>query len=221
VDKPAQTAEDAGVIADRRQREEKLVKAQLAASRASAQQAREEADAYAQQARIYARQRADADLDASREPAAVAPNTGLRTRLLDELNGVLATRDTPRGLVVTVSNAAFSGALLRGTAAEQVARVTAIVAAHPGLEIEVVGHTDSAATETLSWRRAEAVRRVILDYGLAPNAVAARGLGNTRPLDSNATAAGREQNRRTEIVISGDPIGRLPTWDRAYSLTLR
>ena len=62
---------------------------------------------------------------------------------------------------------------------------------------------------------------MILAYGLAPNAVAARGLGNTRPLDSNATAAGREQNRRTEIVISGDPIGKLPTWDRAYTLTMR
>ena len=84
-----------------------------------------------------------------------------------------------------------------------------------------MGHTDSAAAETLSWQRAEAVRRAILEYGLAPNDVAAHGLGNTRPLVSNASAAGREQNRRIEIVISGDPIGKLPVWDRAYTLALR
>ena len=212
MNKPAQAAEDAGVITNRRQqREEKLAK--------MARHAREQADSYARQTRIDSQRRADVYLDASRGP--VAQNTELRIRLLERLNGVLATRDTPHGLVVTVPNAAFSGALLRGTVSQQVTLIAAIVAAHPGLEIEVVGHTDSAATEPLSWRRAEAVRRVILDYGLAPNAVAARGLGNMRPLDSNATAAGREQNPRTEIVISGDPIGKLPTWDRAYTLTMR
>ena len=212
MNKPAQAAEDAGVVADRRrQHEEKIAKV--------ARHAKEQDDSYAQLATIDTRRRADADLDAHREPA--GQNTELRVRLLERLNGVLATRDTPRGLVVTIPNAAFSGALLRGSVSQQVTLIAAIVAAHPGLEIEVVGHTDSAATEALSWRHAEVVRRVILDYGFAPNSVVARGLGNMRPLDSNATAAGREQNRRTEIVISGDPIGRLPTWDRAYTLTMR
>ena len=123
--------------------------------------------------------------------------------------------------MATVSDAAFSGPLLRGTFSEQVARIAAIVAAHPGLRVDIEGHTDSAATETLSWRRAEAVRGAMLGRGLALNAITARGLGNTRALVSNATASGREQNRRVEIVISGDPIGNLPFWDHSYTLTQR
>jgi outer membrane protein OmpA-like peptidoglycan-associated protein len=95
------------------------------------------------------------------------------------------------------------------------------VAAHPGLSVQVEGHTDSAVTETLAWQRADSVRRTMLGYGLAPNAVAARGFSDTRLLVSNATAAGREQNRRIEIVISGDPIGNLSIWDRSYTLSLR
>jgi len=260
----AQTAEDARVIAVRRQQDEKLAKAQLEAS--SAQQARVQADADAQQARSdadaarsqaeaerAARQRAEADATAAREDAArakaeadanraqadanraqaaalsirqqhdqaAAQKTALRMRLLEQLNGALATRDSPRGLVATVSDAAFSGPLLRGTFSEQVARIAAIVAAHPGLRVDIEGHTDSAATETLSWRRAEAVRGAMLGRGLALNAITARGLGNTRALVSNATASGREQNRRVEIVISGDPIGNLPFWDHSYTLTQR
>ena len=216
---PVQTAVDNRVIADRRRQD------QREASVASARHAREQAD-YA----LQARQRAEAY--ASRAPAEalnagqelnqpVARNTELRMRLMGQLNGVLDTRDTPRGLVVTLPNAAFSGPLLRGMASRQVARITAIVAALPGLEIEVVGHTDSAATETLAWQRAEAVGRTILDYGPGLNAVVARSMGNTRPMVSNATAAGREQNRRIEIVISGDPIGKQPVWDRSYTLTMR
>ena len=101
------------------------------------------------------------------------------------------------------------------------ARVAAILKAQPGLRVEVDGHTDSANTEALASRRAEAVRDVLIGYGLPAGAVTARGLGNTRPLVSNAAATGRVENRRVEIVISGDPIGTLPFWDRAYTLSRR
>jgi outer membrane protein OmpA-like peptidoglycan-associated protein len=110
-------------------------------------------------------------------------------RLLERLNGVLATRDTPRGLVVTLPDPDFSGTVVLGIGRDRVARVAAIVAANPGLRIQVEGHTDSAPTETLSWKRAESVRGVLIGSGLSGASVSARGLGATRPLASNASAA--------------------------------
>ena len=253
----AQTAEDARVIADRRQQEEKVTRAQADVSMAQQAQvqaeaerlrAQSQADAARDQAEAEraARQRAEAtaaaaeqrasqaeaDAQASRARAAVrsvkplydpaaAQKSGLRMRLMEQLNGVLVTRDTPRGLVVTIPDADFSGPALRGPATGLVARVAAIVATQPGLRIEVEGHTDSTATDGLSSRRAEAVSGVLLGGGLPSNAVVARGLGNTRPLTSNASAGGRVENRRVEIVISGDPIGTMPFWDRSYTLSVR
>jgi flagellar motor protein MotB len=253
----AQTAEDARVIADRRQQEEKVTRAQADVSMAQQAQvqaeadrlrAQSQADAAREQAEAdrAARQRAEAtaaaaeqraanaeaDAQASRARAAVRPakplydpaasqKSGLRMRLMEQLNGVLVTRDTPRGLVVTIPDADFSGPALRGAATGLVARVASIVATQPGLRIEVEGHTDSAATDGLSSGRAEAVSGVLLGGGLPSNALVARGLGNTRPLTSNASAGGRVENRRVEIVISGDPIGTMPFWDRSYTLSVR
>ena len=122
---------------------------------------------------------------------------------------------------MTIPDAEFNGPELRGVATGQVARVASILAAHPGLRVEVEGNTDSAATEALASRRAEAVRGVVLGGGLPANAVTARGLGNSRPLTSNASASGRVENRRVEIVISGDTIGTMPFWDRSYTLSVR
>jgi outer membrane protein OmpA-like peptidoglycan-associated protein len=253
----AQTAEDARVIAERRQQDEKLTRAQADIS--AAEQARIRADAQALRAQSQAdaareqaeaeraarqraetdasvararAERAEAEAEASRTRVAVRSSrplqdsatlqkTGFRMRLLEQLNSAMVTRDTPRGLVVTVPDADFSGPELRGIATGQIARVAAMVAAQPGLRVEVEGNTDSAASEALSFRRAEAVRGVMLGGGLPTAAVAARGLGNTRPLTSNASAAGRVQNRRVEIVISGDPIGVMPFWDRSYTLSVR
>ena len=84
--------------------------------------------------------------------------------------------------------------------------------AHPDLTVEVDGH------ERFSSERAEAVHDVLVRHGLPAGAVLTRGLGNARPLASNASAAGREQNRRVEIVVSGNPIGDLPYWDKRYTL---
>jgi outer membrane protein OmpA-like peptidoglycan-associated protein len=244
----AQTAEDARVIAERRQQEEKLAVAQSEANKA--QQAKTQAEADASRARNEveaereARQHAEAEAEAARQRAAqaeaeanrprtsvpssrqpqdqaAAQKTGLRKQLLEQLNGVLVTRDTPRGLVATLSDVNFNGPALQANASNQVARLAAIVAAHPGLRVEVDGNTDSAGTEGMSFRRAEAVRSVLVTSGLPASAVATRGLGATRPMTSNANAAGRQENRRVEIVISGDLIGSLPYWDRSYTLTTR
>jgi outer membrane protein OmpA-like peptidoglycan-associated protein len=144
----------------------------------------------------------------------------LRRTLIGEINGPLPARDTPSGLVVTVPDGYFHGDRLSGAIGGSVMRVANIVAAHPGLRVEVEGHTDSAATraESVSYLRAMEVRDALARAGLRADVISVRGLGKTRPLASNATAAGREQNRRVEIVISGEPIGNLPSWDKPYAL---
>jgi outer membrane protein OmpA-like peptidoglycan-associated protein len=214
-------------------------------AKAEAQAARSEADAAKARADAEqaARERAEANAAATRsaeappptplsqstspqvkvqaQPNLQAQRTALRMRLLEQLNGPLPTRDTARGLVATVPNGDFAGTELLGPAAAQVARIGAIIAANPGLRVEIEGHAEGEGNEPMSWKRAEAVRAVLVARGVSANAVTSRGLGNTRPLVSNSTLAGREENQRVEIVISGDPMGTLPFWDRTYSLDHR
>jgi outer membrane protein OmpA-like peptidoglycan-associated protein len=137
---------------------------------------------------------------------------------MEQLNGVLATRDTPRGLVVIIADSSFNGIELRESAAGQVARIAAVLAAQPQLRVALEGYTDSASTNATSSGRTQAVQRILLGQGLSGERVSAQGLGDARPLASNSSPAGREQNRRVEMVISGEPIGKLPYWDRTYSL---
>lgn len=147
-----------------------------------------------------------------------AARTEVRMHLLEQLNGPLAARDTPRGLVATVPNSAFTGTEVREPARDQLERIAAIIVANPGLRVRIEGHSDSESDASLSWKRAEAVREILIARGVSPGSVTSRGLGNTRPLMSNATPEGREANERVEIVISGEPIGTLPFWDRTYPL---
>jgi outer membrane protein OmpA-like peptidoglycan-associated protein len=128
---------------------------------------------------------------------------------------VFSTRDTPRGLVVTVSDPMFSHDGLREDASRRLANVAAIVSSHPGLSVRVEGYADS---EALSAEHAQAVRAALVARGARPDAVAAIGYGDSRPIASNATEAGREQNRRVEVVIYGNSIGKQALWDRGYPL---
>ena len=219
----ARTKSEAATL--RAQAEADVARQQADAERAARERAESEAAIARQRATqaeaVIAADRAQADvrvLQDQQKKQETARRTEFRMRLLEQLNGAINTRDTPRGLVATISDAGFNGALLRGSAAEQVTRIAAIVKVYPGLKVEVEGHSDSASTESLSWKRAEAVRNSLIASGL--NATA-RGLGATRPLTYNGTANGRLENRRVEIVISGDAMGTLPFWDRTYSLTSR
>jgi len=124
--------------------------------------------------------------------------------------------DTPRGLVVTVPASAFNGRMLPPTVAGRLAQVSAAIAAHPELSVEVDDNGDGSNTA-----RAEAVRAVLMESGVRAGAISVRSLSNSRPIASNATAAGRELNRRVEIAISGETIGNMPYWDRSYSLVPR
>jgi flagellar motor protein MotB len=225
--------------------ENQAAQAKLAQEQAQAQVIRANAEADAARAQVEtersARLKAESDAADARQRAdqvavmsvqtvvkPVAPATqpdtraaDSRMRLLEELNGVLSTRDTPRGLVVTIPDPSFNAAALREPAAAQVARLAAVLASHPHLHVDVEGYTDSPATNSTSTARAQAVQGILLGRGLSESNVSARGLGDTRPLASNSNSAGREQNRRVEIVISGDSIGKLPYWDRTYSLLPR
>lgn len=147
----------------------------------------------------------------------------LRVDLVRQLNSVMPTLDTPRGLVVTVPDHDFRGTNLSPAVFNGLARVAAIIAGYPGLYVQVDGHTDAAGNpsreEQFSYERAVAVRDALGRGGLPRNTVSARGLGGSRALGPNDTAAGREQNRRVEITIAGDPIGSTPNWDKPYTVT--
>lgn len=137
----------------------------------------------------------------------------LRAQLLQQLNSILATRDTARGLIANMGDVLFrSGSFeLRPEARERLAKVSGIVLAHAGLHLEIEGHTDSIGTDEynqqLSERRANAVRDYLVQQGINADSVVARGLGKSAPVATNDTPEGRQQNRRVEMVLSGDVIG--------------
>lgn len=208
--------------------------AQFAQAQASAAEAR----ANAEQA---AKERAEADAAAAREQAAqaeanaqaalhppqvtvVVPERDTRTSqmrmtLLEQMNGIVSARDTAQGLTVTIPDSEFSGSEPGPAVPGELARLAMIIAPHPGLHVEVDGNSDTDADAATASARADAIRQAMITDGLPPNAVTARGLGASRPFGPNDTAAGREANRRVEIVISGSPIGTLPLWDHPYALT--
>jgi len=190
--------------ADRLKREND---AQAAAAQSEADRLKRENDAQ--------RAVAQANLDrAAREKAqAEAEKAELRAQLLMQFNAILQTRDTARGLIVNMSDVLFDTAKysLRPLAREKLAKVAGIVSGHPGLSLDVEGHTDSVGgddyNQRLSEQRGSAVRDFLIQQGMAGSSVTSRGFGKTQPATSNDTSAGRQQNRRVELVISGDIIG--------------
>jgi outer membrane protein OmpA-like peptidoglycan-associated protein len=155
-----------------------------------------------------------ADLDSAAKQTAQlqAEKAELRTQLLSQFNAILQTRDTARGLIVNMSDVLFDTAKssLRPLAREKLAKVAGIVSGHPGLRLDVEGHTDSVGgddyNQQLSEQRGESVRAYLIDQGMA-GSVTAKGFGKTQPVASNDTAEGRQLNRRVELVISGEVIG--------------
>jgi outer membrane protein OmpA-like peptidoglycan-associated protein len=137
----------------------------------------------------------------------------LRASLLEQFNRILSTRDTPRGLVVTMADVLFDTGKynLRPEARERLARLSGIVLAHPGLNLEVEGHTDSTGgdelNQKLSEQRAGTTREYLIQQGLAEGHITAKGYGKTMPVADNSTNQGRQQNRRVELIVSGEVIG--------------
>ena len=156
---------------------------------------------------------ADLDRAAIEKAKAEAEKTELRVKLLRQFNVILETRDTARGLIVNMSDVLFDTGKhsLRPGAREKLARVAGIISAYPGLRLEVEGHTDSVGgddyNQQLSEQRASSVRDYLTQAGIPMNSVTAKGFGKTLPVASNNTTAGRQQNRRVELVVSGEVIG--------------
>jgi outer membrane protein OmpA-like peptidoglycan-associated protein len=137
----------------------------------------------------------------------------MRMRLSEQLNKILQTRDSARGLIVSMSDVLFDTGKysLKPGAREKLAKVAGILLAYPGLNIEVGGYTDNVGgdemNQKLSENRAGSVRDYLVQQGVATNSVSARGFGNTLPVASNDNSGGRQQNRRVELLVSGEAIG--------------
>ena len=181
--------------------------ADMANNQAASASALSAAQADAEQSRLAAQQ---AQLSAQQ---ADTDKAAMREKLSEQLNSILQTRDSARGLIVSMSDVLFDTGRysLKPGAREKLAKVAGILLAYPGLNIEVGGYTDNVGgdtmNQTLSENRAGSVRDYLVQEGVATNAVSARGFGNSLPVASNENSAGRQQNRRVELLVSGDAIG--------------
>jgi outer membrane protein OmpA-like peptidoglycan-associated protein len=206
-----------------------LLRSQEAAKRAAAETERAVSEANAARALSQAqlktqraandKQAALADAERARETAretaarAEREQQELRQQLATQLNVILQTRDTARGLIVNMSDVVFDTgkATLKPGAREKLAKISGILVAHPGLKLEVEGHTDSVGTaeynQTLSENRAASVRDFLVSQGVPSSTITAHGFGKERPVASNDTDSGRQLNRRVELVVSGEAIG--------------
>ncbi len=179
----------------------------MADSQALSATALSAAQADAEQSRLAAQQ---AQLSAQQ---AETDKAAMRTRLSEQLNKILQTRDSARGLIVSMSDVLFDTGKysLKPGAREKLAKVAGILLAYPGLDIAVGGYTDNvggdAMNQKLSENRAGSVRDYLVQQGVATNSVTVRGFGNSLAVASNDNAAGRQQNRRVELVVSGEAIG--------------
>jgi outer membrane protein OmpA-like peptidoglycan-associated protein len=225
TDRVAREAEVAHALAQSEAERSKLESdAQIAQARAASDRADKER-AEAESARLTAvAQQAAAQADTEKANLAAeaadqlrlkaeAEKTALRAQLLQQFNMVLETRDTPRGLVVNLSDVLFDTGKysLRPAAREKLARVAGIILGHASLKMDVEGYTDSVGSDEynqkLSERRGDSVRNYLTTAGIAADSVSSKGLGKMDPVATNDTAAGRQLNRRVELVISGEIIG--------------
>ena len=180
---------------------------QTATAQAEADRLKQENDA--QRATVQAA----LDRAASDKTQAEAEKAQLRGQLLVQFNAILQTLDTARGLIVNMSDVLFDTAKysLRPAAREKLARVAGILSGHPSLQMQVEGYTDNVGSDDynqlLSEHRAGSVRDYLTQAGIASGSVTAKGFGKTQPVAPNTTSAGRQQNRRVELVISGEIIG--------------
>ena len=192
--------------ADAQQQQAAAAQAQTQA--AQAEQARQQAELAQQQAAQQAQQAEQGRQQAENDKAQ------MRARMLQQLNQVLETKDTARGLIVNMPDVLFDTgkADLKSTARERMAKVAGILIAYPDIHVEIDGYTDSTGSlelnERLSQQRAESVRSYLSSQGVNSSAITTQGFGPSQPIASNDTAAGRQQNRRVELVVSGSSIGQ-------------
>lgn len=214
ADLARQQAEQAKADAERMKAEAEKAAAEAAKARQEAEAARQAALAE-QQAALQQKQQAEADAQKARDAAAKAEGekAQLREQLRAQLNSILQTNDSARGLIVNMSDVLFDTGsyTLKPGAREKLAKISGILLAHPGLTLQIEGHTDSVGSDdfnqALSEQRAGSVRDFLAEQGVGASTMTARGFGKTQPVASNDTPEGRQRNRRVEIVVNGDAIG--------------
>ncbi len=206
ADAQAQQAAAAQAQAQAEQAQQAQQQAELA--RQQSELAQQQATQQAQQAE-QARQQAE-----QQRQQAENDKAQMRARMLQQLNQVLQTRDTARGLIVNMPDVLFDTgkADLKSSARERLAKVAGILIAYPDIHVEIDGYTDSTGSlefnERLSQQRAESVRSYLASQGVNSASITTQGFGPSQPIASNDTAAGRQQNRRVELVVSGSSIGQ-------------
>jgi outer membrane protein OmpA-like peptidoglycan-associated protein len=172
-----------------------------------------------QQAALVQKQAAETEAEKARQAAAKAEaeKTDMRAQLLAQLNSILQTNDSARGLIVNMSDVLFdTGSFtLKPGAREKLAKVSGILLAHPGLTMQIEGHTDSVGSDgfnvKLSEQRADSVKDFLGEQGVSLSSITAQGFGKAEPVATNDTSEGRQRNRRVEIVVNGDAIGTSTT----------
>jgi outer membrane protein OmpA-like peptidoglycan-associated protein len=209
-----QEAEKAAADAARQKQEAEQATAAAVAQQQAAQAAAEQA-ARDKAAAVDQQRAAEAEADKARQAAAraEAEKADLRAQLLNQLNSILQTRDSARGLIVNMSDVLFDTGsyTLKPGAREKLAKISGILLAHPGLTLQIEGHTDSVGTDEfnqqLSERRSDSVRDFLAENGVPASTITARGFGKSQPVATNDTADGRQRNRRVELVVNGAAIG--------------
>src|SRR5262249_23071341 len=169
-----------------------------------------------QQAALEQKKAAEAEAEKARQAAAKAEaeKADLRGQLLNQLNSILQTQDSARGLIVQMSDVLFDtgSATLKAGAREKLAKISGILLAHPGLTLQIEGHTDSVGSDEfnqqLSERRADCVRDFLAEQGVPVSSITAKGFGKTQPIASNDTAEGRQRNSAVELGVNGDAKGK-------------
>jgi outer membrane protein OmpA-like peptidoglycan-associated protein len=233
-------AEDARITTlrkqqEQREREQQEAKVQAQQQAAEAQQQAQQSQLQAEQAQAAAdrsaAQKAEADADRARAEAEAASARAqaaeaqrqaaqsqqdaeaTREKLRTQLNSVLQTTETARGLIVHLGDVLFdtNKYTLKPNAQVSLAKVATLLTIYPDLKVQVEGYTDStgspAYNQTLSENRADAVRDFLVQNGVAQDNVSAKGYGATNFVADNGTAQGRQQNRRVNLVVSGASIG--------------
>jgi outer membrane protein OmpA-like peptidoglycan-associated protein len=211
-------AEEAKAEAERMKEEAMKAATDAARAKEDADRARQAAVAD-QQAALAQKQAAEAETEKARQAAAraEAEKTDMRAQLLAQLNSILQTNDSARGLIVNMSDVLFdTGSFtLKPGAREKLAKISGILLAHPGLNMQIEGHTDSVGSDgfnvKLSEQRADSVKDFLGEQGVSLASITAQGFGKAEPVATNDTAEGRQRNRRVEIVVNGDAIGTSAT----------
>ncbi len=204
IEQAQAAAQQAAQAAQAAQQQAQQTQQQLEASKQQAQQSQSEAERARQAA-----QAAQAELEKTREELARRDAEARQLRMQQELARIAATKAESRGLVVTLSGGILFDAgktSLKPGAKKTLDRIAEQLKSDSAIKVAVEGHTDNTGKSeknmALSEKRAQAVRNYLVSKGVPEDRITASGKGESEPVATNKTVAGRQANRRVELVIT-------------------